>query len=79
MELHGIKVISVEDAPVLVCRGRIVNPFSKEFAMRLLPQLIPITEERRDVLDEIMNHFALYSKEHYLRKRIMPTLKVHII
>lgn len=39
--------------------------------MRLLPQLIPITEERRDVLDEILNHFT-FSQAYCLRKRVMP-------
>lgn len=72
MEVHGIKVVNVEDVPVVVYQGRIVNPFSEEFETRLLPQIIPVTEERQGVLNGIMEYFTAYSKEHYLRKRIIP-------
>lgn len=70
--MHGIKVVNVEDVPVVVWQTRIVNPFSKEFETRFLPQIIAVTEKRQGVLDRIIDHFTAYSKEHYLRKRIIP-------
>lgn len=72
MELHGIKVITVEEVPVVVYQGRIVNPFSKKFETKFLSRIIPVTEERHEVLGRIIDHFTLSTKEHYLRKRIIP-------
>lgn len=57
---------------MVVYQGRIVNPFTKEFETRFLSRIIPVTEERHEVLSRIIDHFTLSSKEHYLRKRIIP-------
>lgn len=72
MELHGIRVVAVEDVSVFIFRAKIINPLSNKFITQFLPQIIPITEERQAVLGEIKNHFKSHSKEHYLRKRIIP-------
>lgn len=52
MEPPVSKVINVEDAPVMVFRGRIVKVFSKGFtpSTRLLPQVIPNTIPCRRVI-----------------------------
>ena len=71
MELHGIRIVAVEDVSVFIFRGKIINPLSNKFIIQFLLQVIPITEERHAVLDEIKQHFKSYSKEHYLRKRII--------
>lgn len=72
MELYGIEIVNVEDVPVLVLKGRNVNLFSKEFAIRYLSQVIPISEELQAALVEIKAHFKSRSKEHDLRKYIIP-------
>ena len=72
MELHGIRVVAVEDVSVFIFRAKIINPLSNKFITQFLPQIIPITEERQAVLGEIKTYFKCHSKEHYLRKRIIP-------
>ena len=72
MEAYGIRIIEIDGVSVVTHDGNIINPFSERFTQRYLGNTVDCSSIREDILSTIHNHFTNQSKDHYVRKKVVP-------
>jgi len=64
--------VEIDGVSVLTHDRNILNPFSERFNKRYLVNAMDCSIVRDDILSTIHNHFDNHSKDHYVRKRVVP-------
>ncbi|CAR65729.1 DEHA2D19448p [Debaryomyces hansenii CBS767] len=70
--MEAIRIVEIDGVSVLTHDRNTLNPFSERFNKRYLVNAMDCSIIRDDILSTIHNHFDNHSKDHYVRKRVVP-------